>query len=47
MKLPGDSFFKLCFERNWDLPPALLAGKTEEAECTGCWTPFVNTHLVR
>ena len=22
-----------------------LAGKTEGAECIGCWTPFVNQHM--
>ena len=28
-KFSGDSPFELCFERDWDLPPALFAGKIE------------------
>ena len=31
-----DSPFDLHIECNWDLPPALIAGKTEGAECACC-----------
>ena len=37
----GDDHFELLFERTFDLPCALFAGKTEGAECTSCWMPFV------
>ena len=38
-----DDPFKLRFEDNCDLhvPPVLFAGKTDEAKCASCWTPFV------
>ena len=36
--------FELYFEHNCDVPPVLFAGKTEGAECTSCWMPFVNAH---
>ena len=45
MKFSGDGTFELCFEHNCDLPLCLLALKTEEAQCTGCWMPFINAHV--
>ena len=47
-KFSGDGPFELCFERDWDLPSALFAGKIEgHAECTGCWKPFVSCTRAR
>ena len=44
-KLSEDVPSELCFERNCDLTPAIFAGKTEGAEHTGCWMPFINAHV--
>ena len=44
-KFTEDGPFELRFERNCDLTPATFVGKTEGAERTGCWTPFINAHM--
>ena len=44
-EISEDGPFELRFDHNCNLIPVIFVEKTEGAECTGCWTPFVNTHV--